>query len=164
MNLLSELQHCPNKYTHNRTLVCVLVWEYEASEHRCKTNHRCSRLNVRCFKHPSPRLRLSLLRTAQRGLSVRSAEADRKSDQTKFSSPGVSESGAGCLEGCLHPAVSLSLLFLCRALSLSPPPALFLTAPLTHLGFILFLLFTVSISGTVSPPPFRYIFPPTFFF
>lgn len=37
------------------------------------------------------------------------------------------------------------------SLSLSPPPALFLSPPLTHLSFILFLLFIVSFSGTACP-------------
>lgn len=37
------------------------------------------------------------------------------------------------------------------SLSLSPPSALFLSHPRTHLSFILFILFIVSFSGTACP-------------
>lgn len=46
----------------------------------------------------------------------------------------------------------LSFCLFCQSLSLSPPPAFFLSPPHTHLSFILYLLFIVFFFGSACPP------------
>lgn len=67
---------------------------------------------------------------------------------------------------CITRSQSLSFFcpVLCHALSLSPPPALLFSASLTHLSFILFLLFIVSSSWLCPSLSFSDVFfpfPPT---
>lgn len=77
-------------------------------------------------------------------------EAQTSSHCTNCFSSGVTRRGEGCLEGCLHHSLSFFPL-VSGSLSLSPPPVLFRSPSLTHLSFILFLLFIVSFSGTACP-------------
>lgn len=61
---------------------------------------------------------------------------------------------------CITRSQSLSFFcpVLCHALSLSPPPALLFSASLTHLSFILFLLFIVSSSWLCPSLSFSDVF------
>lgn len=63
---------------------------------------------------------------------------------------------------CITRSQSLSFFcpVLCHALSLSPPPALLFSTSLTHLSFILFLLFIVSSSWLCPSLSFSDVFFP----